>query len=44
MDVLVKNVKARGAQMTTKEIFSISTRKPRSWNDKETTIRGKLFK
>ena len=44
MDVLVKNVKARGAQMTTKEIFSISTRKPRSWDDKETTIRGKLFK
>jgi len=43
-DVLVKNVKARGQQMTLKEIQSVSVRKPRDWDEAESSPRGALMR
>lgn len=39
-DVLVKGVQARGVQMTVKEVRTVSTRKPRNWDDTEKSPRG----
>lgn len=39
----VKKVKARGSVLTLKKIATISTRKPRNWDDSQSTPRGTLF-
>ena len=41
-EVLVKGVKARGIQMTSKDIARITTKKPSWWDDNDTPPKGVL--
>ncbi|MDD4102387.1 MAG: DNA topoisomerase IV subunit A [Kiritimatiellae bacterium] len=41
-EVLVKNVSARGIQMTSKDIARVSSKKPGWWNDADTSVKGVL--
>lgn len=43
-DVAVKGVSARGVQMTVKDIKSVSSTKPRNWDDKEQSPKGSWMK
>ncbi len=41
-EVLVKNVSARGIQMTSKDIAKLSTKKPGWWDDADASVKGVL--